>query len=48
MQVHFQLGNPALQLVNAQGDKVLYKGEHTLSFSRGVGTDTDIQVQVKV
>ena len=48
VQVHFQLGNPALQLVNAQGDKVLYKGEHTLSFSRGVGTDTDIQVQVKV
>lgn len=42
----FALGEDALKLVNQAGDRVLYKGEHHLIFSRGNGADVTFSVQV--
>eukprot|EP01065_Artemidia_motanka_P046983 TRINITY_DN7245_c0_g1_i1.p1 TRINITY_DN7245_c0_g1~~TRINITY_DN7245_c0_g1_i1.p1 ORF type:complete len:747 (+),score=212.76 TRINITY_DN7245_c0_g1_i1:53-2293(+) len=44
--VTFSLGQDALKLVNAAGDRVLYKGQHTLTFSRGNGQDVAVTVTV--
>ena len=44
--VSFELGRRALELVNAAGERQLYRGTHLLIFSRGVGADVQIEVQV--
>jgi hypothetical protein len=38
-QIQFNLSNLAVQLVNQNGVRVIYPGQHSLIFSRGYGTD---------
>ncbi len=44
--VTFTLDESAYYLTNSAGDKVLYKGTHTMSFSQGHGTDVTFTVTV--
>ena len=44
--LRFELGQQALELVNATGGRQLYPGVHTLFFSRGHGEDVAVDVTV--
>ena len=45
-RVSFSFGVEELLLVNAEGDKTLYKGERFLIFSNGAGSKTNISITV--
>jgi len=45
-QIDFTLDQKAFQLTNKNGDKVVYPGQHTLTFTRGYGQDVTFQVTI--
>ena len=44
--VQFSLPRQRLAVTNGAGDYVLYKGWHTIVFSRGTGNDTSVDVRI--